>query len=143
MHFVSKAILDLMVNNLRELGTSGSIMTDPLFNNKSMIFNTGTFCDPSESTLLQMPLQDDSNRPQLGQASSAQQTERACKYLFSHMHSNASTKLVMSSNGHVFVLKPILQIKSLQIASTVRKKLGIDFSEQSEEAEGELLHDVQ
>ena len=56
MHFISKAVLDEMVNNLRELGTSGSIMTDPLFNNKSMIFNTGTFCDPAESSLLQMPL---------------------------------------------------------------------------------------
>ena len=58
LHFVSKAILDNMINSLRELGTNGSISTDPLFNNKSMIFNTSTFCDHAESILLQLPLVD-------------------------------------------------------------------------------------
>lgn len=137
VHFVSKAILDNMINNLRELGTNGSISTDPLFNNKSMIFNTKTFCDHSESILLQLLLADSSQlTPTLGSAGSLQ-TERACKFLYSHMYASNSTKLILASNGHVFVLKPILHIKSNQVAQTLRKKVGLEGKTDQAEEESE------
>ena len=41
-----------MAKNLEQLGTNGSILTDTLFNNKSMVFNTNTHCDPTESILV-------------------------------------------------------------------------------------------
>ena len=52
LYFVSKMVLDTMARTQRELGTNGSILTDSLFNNKSMVFNTNTHCDLSESILV-------------------------------------------------------------------------------------------
>ena len=56
LHFVSKTVLDTMAKSQKEFGTNGSILTDSLFNNKSMVFNIGTHCDYSESILVQIPL---------------------------------------------------------------------------------------
>ena len=56
LHFVSKVIFETMASTFKELGTNGSILTDTLFNNKSMVFNTNTHCDLSESILVQIPL---------------------------------------------------------------------------------------
>jgi len=52
LHFVSKTVLETMATTYKELGTNGSILTDSLFNNKSMVFNTWTHCDPTESVLV-------------------------------------------------------------------------------------------
>lgn len=52
LHFVSKKVLNTMATTLKELGTNGSILTDSLFNNKSMVFNQNTHCDPNESILV-------------------------------------------------------------------------------------------
>ena len=56
LHFVSKKVLNTMATTLKELGTNGSILTDSLFNNKSMMFNLNTHCDHMESILVQIPL---------------------------------------------------------------------------------------
>ena len=62
LHFVSKTVLETMATTLQELGTNGSILTDALFNNKSMVFNTSTHCDHTESILVQIPLVAFSNQ---------------------------------------------------------------------------------
>lgn len=56
LHFVSKTVLETMASTLEQLGTNGSILTDTLFNNKLMVFNTSTHCDHAESILVQIPL---------------------------------------------------------------------------------------
>ena len=55
------------------------------------------------------------------------------------MHASNSTKLVMASNGQVFVLKPILHIKSNQVAQALKKKVGLEAGkvDQAEESEGQ------
>jgi len=82
-----------MARSHREHGTSGSILTDTLFNNKSMIFNINAHCDFAESILVQIPLIAYSNAGQsaslvkpntksLVPKPATPQSWRACRFIF-------------------------------------------------------------
>ena len=53
------------------------------------------------------------------------------------MYASNSTKLILASNGQVFVLKPILHIKSNQVSQTLRKKVGLEGKTDQVEEESE------
>lgn len=77
-----------MATTLKELGTNGSILTDSLFNNKSMVFNLNTHCDHTESILVQIPLMAYSTQvayPSVDlelRTSKSIHTNRASKFIF-------------------------------------------------------------
>ena len=63
-----------------------------------MIFNTNTQCDPTESILIQVPLSENKQ-------------QKVPRIIFQQILGRNSIKVIQSSSGSTYLLKPILQMK--------------------------------